>query len=137
VGPDARLQGDAHRPREAAEQHDGRRALHNPGDFNGVCPKTAFVQPFDVTAALARDILPEATLVYNSRTANGGQLHDPTAIMFVRTTDIDTTTGKLKAGVPREPLVLRAKAGDCIEVTLTTSCRPPARSTSPASTRCR
>ena len=27
-------------------------------------------------------------------------------------------TGKLKAGVPVEPLVLRANAGDCIEVTL-------------------
>src|ERR1044072_9367278 len=38
--------------------------------------------------------------------------------MFVRTTDIDPATGKLKSGVPREPLVLRAKAGDCIEVTL-------------------
>jgi len=91
----------------------------NPGDFNGVCPKTAFVQPYDVTAILARDALPEATLIYNNRAANGGQLHDPTAIMFVRSTDIDTTTGKLKQGLRREPLVLRAKAGDCVEVTLT------------------
>ena len=90
----------------------------NPGDFNGVCPKTAFLQSYAVTAALARDVLPEATLIYNKRAANGGQLHDPTAIMFVRTTDIDAATGKLKTGVPREPLVLRAKAGDCVEVTL-------------------
>ena len=97
----------------------GGAPFTNPGDFNGVCPKTANVQPFDVTAALVRDILPEATLVYNSRTSNGGQLHDPTAIMFVRTSDIDPATGKVVNGVPREPLVLRAKAGDCIEVTLT------------------
>jgi hypothetical protein len=90
----------------------------NPGDFNGVCPKAVTPQPFDVTAILARDVLQEGTLIYNSRTANGGQLHDPTAIMFVRTADIDPTTGKLRKGVPREPLVLRAKAGDCIEVTL-------------------
>jgi hypothetical protein len=90
----------------------------NPGDFNGVCPKTANVQPFDVTAILARDVLPNGTLVYNSRTNQGGALHDPTAIMFVRTGDIDTATGKLVSGTPIEPLVLRAKAGDCVEVTL-------------------
>ena len=95
----------------------GGAPFTNIADFNGVCPKTAYVQPYDVTAALARDVLPEATLTYNSRAANGGPLHDPTAIMFVRTTDIDAA-GKLKAGVPREPLVLRAKAGDCVEVTL-------------------
>jgi hypothetical protein len=95
----------------------GGAPFTNPGDFNGVCPKTAGVQSYDVTAALARDVLPEATLTYNSRPDNGGALHDPTAIMFVRTTDLDAS-GKLKAGVAREPLVLRAKAGDCVEVTL-------------------
>ena len=93
-------------------------AFNNQGEYNGVCPKAAFVQPYDVTAILARDVLSEGTLVYNSRTNYGGKLHDPTAIMFVRTSDIDATTGKLKASVPREPLVLRAKAGDCINVTL-------------------
>ena len=30
-----------------------------------------------------------------------------------------TVSGKLKAGVPVEPLILRANAGDCIEVNLT------------------
>jgi hypothetical protein len=77
------------------------------------------------------------TLVYNSRpisipgttitTEDGesmevgghaGPLHDPTAIMYVRKEDLDPTTGKLKPGVPVEPLVLRAKAGECIEVAL-------------------
>ena len=96
----------------------GGAPFANPGDFNGVCPRTATVRPFDVTAALARDILSEGTLIYNNRTTNGGQLHDPTAIMFVRTSDIDTATGKLLASVPREPLVLRASAGECIQVTL-------------------
>ncbi|HEX8148785.1 MAG TPA: hypothetical protein VF591_16505 [Pyrinomonadaceae bacterium] len=93
-------------------------AFSNAGDFNGVCPKNAPAQPFNVSAVRARDVLTEGTLVYNGRADNGGQLHDPTAIMFVRTDDIDPATGKLKAGVPREPLVLRAKAGDCINVTL-------------------
>jgi hypothetical protein len=90
----------------------------NKGDFNGVCPKSAPTQLFDISAVRARDVLPGGTLIYNSRTDNGGALHDPTAMMFVRTTDLDATTGKLKAGVPVEPLVLRARAGDCMEVTL-------------------
>jgi hypothetical protein len=45
-------------------------------------------------------------------------LHDPTAILYVRKADLDPGTGKLKAGVPVEPLVLRANAGDCISITL-------------------
>ncbi|HEX8720343.1 MAG TPA: hypothetical protein VF736_06865, partial [Pyrinomonadaceae bacterium] len=96
----------------------GGQSFTNLGDFNGVCPKTAAVQSLNVTAALARDVLPEGTLNYNGRAENGGALHDPTAIMFVRTGDIDTRSGKLKSGVPREPLVLRARAGECVEVTL-------------------
>jgi hypothetical protein len=92
-------------------------AITNPGDFNGVCPKMAPVRQFNVTAVTAQDALPEGTLVYNSRTGQGGKLHDPTAILYVRTSDLDVN-GKLKAGVPVEPLILRANAGDCINVTL-------------------
>ncbi|PFN87898.1 hypothetical protein COJ85_26975, partial [Bacillus sp. AFS076308] len=44
--------------------------------------------------------------------------HDPTAILYVRKSDLDLVTGKLKPGVPVEPLVLRAAAGDCINTTL-------------------
>ncbi|MDN7140018.1 hypothetical protein KC131_05115 [Pseudomonas sp. JQ170] len=78
------------------------------------------------------------TLVYNSRrtsipqvtvtdpedgetfTVGGhsGPLHDPTAILYVRKADLDPVTGKLKPGVPIEPLVLRAAAGDCLKITL-------------------
>jgi len=63
------------------------------------------------------------TLVYNSRAggANGSLLHDPTAILYVRTEDmmdIDNPKAGLKPGVPVEPLILRANAGDCIDVTL-------------------
>ncbi|MCY1286580.1 hypothetical protein D9M70_355560 [compost metagenome] len=47
-----------------------------------------------------------------------GPLHDPTAIMYVRKADLDPATGKLKPGVPIEPLTLRVNAGDCINVTL-------------------
>jgi hypothetical protein len=97
----------------------GGAGITNIADFNGVCPRTAPVQNFDITASTAKLALPGGTLVYNPRTDNGGKLHDPTAIMFFRTSDLDATTGKLKAGVPVEPLIMRARAGDCIEVKLT------------------
>ena len=99
------------------------------------------------------------TLVYNARTttvnppvddlglpvpgqtAHSGPIHDPTAILYVRLSDLDIIDptkpacqngaipgipGKandkcpvrLKPGMKVEPLVLRAVAGDCVEVTL-------------------
>ena len=90
----------------------------NMGDFSGMCPKAAPSRKLSVTAVAAKDVLPNGTLVYNNRTNQGGILHDPTAILYVRSTDIDAKTGKLKTNVPVEPLVLRANAGDCIELTL-------------------
>jgi hypothetical protein len=94
------------------------KTFTNQSDFDGVCPKTAVKQPFNVTATTARQALSEGTLVYNSRTDNGGRLHDPTAIIFFRSEDLDAD-GKVKAGIPVEPLILRARAGECIEVSLT------------------
>ena len=91
----------------------------NQGDFNGVCPKTAPVRGIKVTATTARKALPDGTLVYNPRVTNGGKLHDPTAIMFFRSEDLDPLTGKIKPGIAIEPLILRASAGECIELSLT------------------
>ncbi|HSF23441.1 MAG TPA: hypothetical protein VLE20_04375, partial [Blastocatellia bacterium] len=72
----------------------------------GACPLTAQFRIFDITASLARDIVPVnptlgiRSLVYNRRetqvTSVAGQpfdqhfgpLHDPTAIMFVQTRDL-------------------------------------------------
>ena len=90
----------------------------NQGDFDGVCPKTAPVRTINVTATNAKKALPGGTLVYNPRTTNGGKLHDPTAIMYFRTSDLDATTGVVKPGVVIEPLILRASAGECINLTL-------------------
>jgi len=90
-------------------------SIANPNAFSGICPKTAPVRKFEVYAVSARDVLPEKSLVYNSRTNNGGKLHDPTAILYVRKEDLDSNR-KLKR--PAEPLILRANAGDCIQVTL-------------------
>lgn len=113
--------------------------ISNREEFNGVCPANAPVRKWDVTAVSAADALPPAsryginttrmlevgsdvgTLVYNRRRgmagAFRGPLHDPTAILYVRTADLDAT-GRLLPEVPVEPLVLRATAGECVEVTL-------------------
>jgi len=102
--------------------------ISNVGDFNGVCPKTAPVRNFDITAVTAQQVLPKGTLIYHPRITSvknpitgevhSGPLHDPTAILYLLTSDIDPLTGKLKSDVPIEPLILRANAGDCIQVTL-------------------
>jgi len=57
------------------------------------------------------------TLVYNSRAGNGGALNDPTAIIYVRSEDVDHQ-GRVKRNVPIEPLVVRAAAGECINFKL-------------------
>jgi hypothetical protein len=91
--------------------------VSNAADFNGVCPTAAPTRTYDVTAVTAQGALPGGSLVYNKRTVNNGPLNDPYAIVYVHTEDLDSN-GRLKPGVPVEPLVLRAAAGDCIQVTL-------------------
>lgn len=93
-------------------------------NFNAAsgCPSTAPARTFNVVATTAAQALPNGTLVYNPRPkfgpVGGVGLNDPTALLYVRAEDLDTT-GKFKAGVPIEPLILRAAAGDCITVNLT------------------
>ncbi len=109
----------------------GRQGLKisNANDFIQACPKTAYDSrdTFDITVVAAKDVLPGGTLVYNSRgtlldNGQSGQLHDPTAMMYVMTEDLTySAEGRpngLKPGTPVEPLVLRANAGACIEVNL-------------------
>jgi hypothetical protein len=88
------------------------------GNFDGVCPKAAPVRSFEVIASTAQQLL-GGPLVYNPRLGpNGhGPLDDPTALMYVRASDVDAN-GRLLPGVPVEPLILRARAGECIEVSL-------------------
>src|SRR5678815_2361224 len=81
-----------------------------------ICPGSAPKRKINVTAVNAW-ALPTGKLIYNSRAGNGGALNDPTAIMYFRSSDIDAY-GMVKAGVPIEPLVVRARAGECINFTL-------------------
>jgi hypothetical protein len=77
-----------------------------------------------VTAVTAAAALPGRVLTYNSRNPAGfGPITQPDAILYVPTEDLDTN-GKLLPGRPIEPLILRARAGDCIDVTLTNRIDP-------------
>jgi hypothetical protein len=118
----------------------GLAPIDPPGAYNGICPQNAPVKSFEVAAVAAQQALTGGTLVYNSRPGGGlqacyatssnsvsctssglqGPLHDPTALLFVRKSDLISSNGVwvLNSNVKTEPLILRANAGDCIEVKL-------------------
>lgn len=77
-----------------------------------VCPAGSLNRPYNVHAYLARDLLPGGSLVYNNRFG----LKDPNAILYVEQSEITALQAGTKAP---EPLILRAAAGDCVKVTLT------------------
>ena len=103
-------------------------AASNPGDFTGVCPRTATPRNYEVHAYYARDILPRQRLEFDGQNgwnftvlrpgggSETGPLNDPTAILYVRKEDIGADGKYNRARV--EPLVLRAAAGDCVYLTL-------------------
>jgi hypothetical protein len=68
----------------------------------------------NVTATTVSQALPEKKLTFNSRSP-AFQLNN--ILLFVRTADLDAN-GRLKPDAPREPLILRARAGDWIMVNL-------------------
>jgi hypothetical protein len=82
------------------------------------CPADAHHVAYAISAVTAAQAVKGGKLVYNSRTRGLlGPIAQPDGILYVLSADLDTT-GALKDGVPIEPLVLRAAAGDCIDVTL-------------------
>ncbi|MBB5693068.1 cupredoxin domain-containing protein [Muricoccus pecuniae] len=89
--------------------------------FNGVCPVDAPVRRYAVSAVAASQAIAPTGIIYNPRAGNfaaqRGPITDPTGALYVL--DSDLNAGKLRPEAPVEPLVLRANAGDCIEVTLT------------------
>ena len=91
------------------------------------CPAGAPERKFYISAVTAQKALsvrspisatnPKGQIVFNDRGApTTAPLSAPEGLMYVRTEDLDG--GKLKPGVPIEPLILRANAGDCIQVYL-------------------
>lgn len=77
------------------------------------------IRNFDITAIDVQNGLSEGAIVLNNRGQGAGpdnKITNPLGLMYVLTADLEG--GKLKPGVPREPLILRAAAGDCINVTL-------------------
>jgi Tol biopolymer transport system component len=76
------------------------------------CPATAPQRSILVEAWLAKDLVGPNGIVYNAKFG----LKDPAGIVFVQQADV----AAIKAGTKKlEPLVLRANAGDCINVQLT------------------
>ncbi len=103
------------------------------------CPST--LQPsqkrvFNVTAVTAQKALSgqaqsPGELVFNSRnmpstSSSPGNISTLLGVMYVRSEDLDSN-GVLKPGVKVEPLVLRANAGDCIDVNLTNKIDPSSK----------
>jgi len=70
---------------------------------------------FDITAVTAAAALKDGKLVFNGR-APTAELSTSDALLFVRSSDL--VNGHLKEGVPVEPLILRAAAGEWIKVTV-------------------
>ena len=87
--------------------------------FRNEGPGARPMRKYDVTAVVARDVLrgPDAAkgLVFDAKP--GSAVFDANALVYVRSDDLDAS-GKLRPGVTLEPLVLRANAGDLIQVTL-------------------
>jgi hypothetical protein len=107
-------------------------------DF-ATCPATltppAITRKFYITAVTAQKALAlrspvfpatnpaKGQIVFNDRGGASKALSNPLGMMYVRTEDLDNQ-GRLKNGAPIEPLILRANAGDCIEIYLTNGMPP-------------
>jgi manganese oxidase len=76
-----------------------------PGTGDAICPKGTQVRAYNISA-IAQDI------VYNPKTGD----HDPNGVMYVLDQDVTAVrTGQKKP----EPLVIRARAGECLKIKLT------------------
>ncbi|MBV8455917.1 MAG: hypothetical protein JO122_04815, partial [Acetobacteraceae bacterium] len=89
-----------------------------------ICPEGAPHRSFAVSVVTAERALPSGMLTYNTRSpvdtlAPGpGPITQADAILYVLSENLDANQ-HLKSGAPVEPLILRAAAGECIDVTLT------------------
>ncbi|MFZ6765665.1 hypothetical protein ACO0LM_01170 [Undibacterium sp. Di26W] len=100
-------------------------------------PPGAKVRSFTVVATTAKQALVGGTLVYNNRgqvienrikpvPGSANNIQNPNALIYFRAEDLTSpdAKGKLKPGVPIEPLILRAAAGEWIKLTLINAFKP-------------
>jgi len=93
----------------------------NQGGKNGTLmynPRDSVVRLCDADNCLGAGVSADMPTSDVKARTQRGPLHDPTAILLVLGSDLDATTGRLRTAAPVEPLVLRAAAGDCINITL-------------------
>jgi hypothetical protein len=110
-GPELDERLDSEAVELLSEKKEKQRA-HDP--VEAFCKDPArkeFLKSFSVEAWMAKDLLGEKGLVYNKKFG----IADPDAILFV---DHDNKSAIQSGKRMLEPLILRARAGDCIEVTL-------------------
>jgi len=107
--------------------------IQPPAKVVDVCPSGTPVRKYSVSAVEAASAIADGKLYYNSRGdsrgvepdgGDRGKLFGDGALLYVHDEDlVDASPSanpvKIKPGKRIEPLVLRAAAGDCIEVTLT------------------
>ncbi len=96
-----------------------------------VCPRFAPVRMPWILALDARSYLADQTLIYHRfkpgtalPTSRSSQdkwkdVHDPSALLYARAIDLDPATGKWRADRKIEPLVIHARAGECVRPVLT------------------
>ncbi|MBR0848852.1 hypothetical protein JQ543_13955 [Bradyrhizobium diazoefficiens] len=98
-----------------------------PAKTADVCSSAAPAKStYSVSAVAAALAIDGGQLIYNSRGSDPdggttGQIYGEGALLYVHDEDLDLTANpiRIKPGKKLEPLVLRAAAGDCIEVRLT------------------
>jgi hypothetical protein len=92
------------------------------------CPANAPQRTFNISAVTSQKALASQSpfprsIVFNGRGDPNKVLANWQGIMYVRTEDLGPG-GELNKGVPVEPLILRANAGDCINVNLINAIAP-------------
>lgn len=88
----------------------------HPAAAANICPDGAPHRAFAVSIVTAARALPPQTLTYNTRSP--GPITQADAILYVPSENLDANH-HLISGAPVEPLILRAAAGECIDMTLT------------------
>jgi manganese oxidase len=86
----------------------------------GTCPANAAPRPYTVWATTPQQLGPLGAngLTYNTRGATSNGLTAPNALVYVDVANLNSD-GTLKAEFKSiEPLILRARAGECVQITL-------------------